>query len=265
MKRALIDGRAVAYDDRDGEGGSTPLVFLHMFGGSSRSWGAVLDRLAPGRRCIAVDIPGFGASDPVPPDVSVEGQAETIERLLDGLGVGRHGLVGHSMGGKLALIMAARRPERIASLALVAASPPGPEPGDDAERGRLLADHGDRPAMERLVTSLVERPLAPEMRSQLIDDHLRASQEGWRWWLERGAQEDLSVRAKDVRAPSLIVSGACDPVFPADVHDALALSVPRSQRARIAEAGHLLPLEAPEDIAALLSAHIPAAELARPR
>jgi len=253
--RLEIGGRALSYV-RQGEGAGPALVLLHFFGGSSRSWRGVMDRLPPDLTCVAVDLPGFGGSDPPEPGCTVESQAAAVEALLDRLGLGRRAVVGHSMGGKIALVLAARRPEQNPALVLVAASPPGPEPGDEAQRRELAASHGRREAMEALVRKITRRPLDPDTFRATVDDHLRAHHRAWSWWLQHGVQEDLSALAARVRSSALLLSGGADPVFKPDLHRMVAARLPHARQRTIPEVGHLLPLEAPDQLAAILQDEI---------
>jgi len=124
----------------DRGGGSPALVFLHYFAGSSRSWRHVVDRAANACRCVRLDVPGFGRSPPLP-TYSVHGVAQVIGAAITRLRLESYALVGHSMGGKLAVAVALARPLGLAGLVLVAPSPPSPEPMDEGERSRLLASH----------------------------------------------------------------------------------------------------------------------------
>src|SRR4051812_9621250 len=157
-------------------------------------------------------------------------------------------LVGHSMGGKLALAMALARPPGLAGLVLVGPSPPSPEPMDQGERSRLLATHGDRASAERTLQTITRRPLPADDVAACIEDNLRTSPEGWRWWLESGSREDIAAEAKSVAYPVLVLGGTDDPVIPPRVITAQVMSVlPNAQRREISGAGHLLPLEAAQE------------------
>lgn len=101
-----------------GEG--PPLLMLHGLGGSGRYWGGIAT-VAPERRIIAPDLPGFGHSDKPRVDYSRDFHVGALDDLLAALGVeGRLDVAGHSMGGILAALFAARHPERVNTLALVA-------------------------------------------------------------------------------------------------------------------------------------------------
>jgi 2-succinyl-6-hydroxy-2,4-cyclohexadiene-1-carboxylate synthase len=92
--------------------------------GSSRDWKATMATLKERFYCVAVDLPGHGASLGLSPeDHTMEGAARSLVGLLDELGVGSATVVGYSMGGRLALYFALRYPERCSGLFLESASP----------------------------------------------------------------------------------------------------------------------------------------------
>ncbi|MBU8900281.1 alpha/beta hydrolase [Corallococcus sp. H22C18031201] len=103
----------------EGSGG-TPVVFVHSLGGSARQWAAQVRHLRASRRVIAVDLSGHGRSAPPPQGrFDLEGLGEELARTLEGLGVRRAVLVGHSFGADVVLACAAAHPERVAGVLLV--------------------------------------------------------------------------------------------------------------------------------------------------
>jgi pimeloyl-ACP methyl ester carboxylesterase len=105
MRDTTVMSPDVAYD-RVGSG--PPLVLLHGLGLSRRVWRGVVDRLSTQRDVVAVDLPGFGDSPPLPDDRPTPAKmAEAIAALLDDLGLDRPHVAGHSMGGWVALELAA--------------------------------------------------------------------------------------------------------------------------------------------------------------
>jgi pimeloyl-ACP methyl ester carboxylesterase len=108
---------ALAVDD-EGRGG-LPVVFVHSLAGNSSHWAAQLEHLRPSRRAVALDLRGHGRSEPPRNgDYSIAGMAGDIEAVVDTLRLDRFVLVGHSMGGGVALTYAGAHP-RIAGLLLV--------------------------------------------------------------------------------------------------------------------------------------------------
>jgi len=112
------------YVEQAGEG--EPVVLLHGFCCSSFTWREVIPDLARRHRVIAPDLPGFGYTErpSTPQAYRFTGLGRTVTALLDRLELPSAHLVGHSMGGALALWVAERHPERVRSLTLVATATP---------------------------------------------------------------------------------------------------------------------------------------------
>jgi pimeloyl-ACP methyl ester carboxylesterase len=231
--------------------GEPILVFLHYFGGSSRTWGPVMSLLSDEFRCLAPDLRGWGDSPaPVTAGYSVDDMADDVAGLVSRLGLTRWVLIGHSMGGKVALALAARRPAGLERLLLAAPSPPSPEPMESVERARLRAAWGSRRAAEETLGKITALPLPPDVAKGAVEDTLRASRAAWEAWLDAGSREDITGRMADIRVPTSILAGGADGGMTPDL-------LRREVQARIVGAslsvvpsgGHLLPLEAPRSVA----------------
>ncbi len=237
-----------------GSTGRPALVFLHYFGGSGRTWKPVMDALvAAGWRCLAPDLRGFGKS-PAPGEDwthhTVDKMADDIAGLVGRLELERFIVVGHSMGGKVALALAARQPAGLVGLALVSPSPPTPEPMKATERSRLLSGYGDAAAMKKTLRQITARPLSDATRDAAIADNLRASEPAWRAWLDHGSREDISARVPRIKVPVRVVVGAKDKAITGELvtPEILArVSGPEALLKSVPDVGHLLPLEAPSD------------------
>ena len=237
----------------------TRLFFLHALGASARSWTQVIAAL-PDHDCVALDLPGFG-------DHAAMGHRSVAETLDWFAGeVARYGdapwlIVGHSMGGKIATLTAARAPTGLVGLVLVAASPPAPEPMDEARRAEMLGWFADgaarRAQAEKFVSANTAEPLSPSLAEQAIADVRRSAPDAWRGWLEQGAREDWSKRAGVIDTPALIIAGAEDGDLGEDAQR--RLNAPHYAHARVelvADAAHLIPYEQPQALAALIADHV---------
>ena len=123
--RAAVGGR-----------GEPTLVLIHGFGDHLMTWRAVFDRLATSHRVIAFDLPGFGVSEKPDGKYTLDAQTDRVRSLLENV-PGPVVLVGHSMGGEIALNVALADPDRVQSLVLIA--PAGFDVGLAGVQQRVLA------------------------------------------------------------------------------------------------------------------------------
>jgi len=252
MKLELTNGNYEVYER--GEVSARPtLLFLHYFAGSSRAWYEVIAQLENSNYCLALDLRGFGASVSFNDAYAVEDYASDVTELAQKLNLTRYILVGHSMGGKVALAVAARQPKELEALLLCAPSPPSPEPMTEAERRRLLSTHGSRAAALETIQKIVAHPLPAPLLERAVEDNLRSGARAWQAWLEQGSRADISGLMKQITVPVKVVVGAADPVIsPALLKSALLGQLASSSLEIIADAGHLLPLEVPEKLASFI-------------
>lgn len=122
VHHAVLSGVRLAYELR-GNPSATPLVLLHALGQDRRSWAPVAGRFAEQFRVVAVDLRGHGESD-WPGTYSFQLMADDVLHLLDHLQLKRVTLVGHSMGGVVAYMLAEQRSDRIERLIVEDAPPP---------------------------------------------------------------------------------------------------------------------------------------------
>ncbi|MEZ0484851.1 alpha/beta fold hydrolase [Fibrella aquatica] len=236
------------------------IIFLHYYGGSVRSWDAVLDQLATEFHCLAIDLPGFGDSPALSAHQTVDDVAEAVANVLVAqVGDKPFLLVGHSMGGKIALAIAAGTLATpsfpgLQSLLLLAPSPPGPEPIADKDRQEMLDKPGlspakQRKAAEKTADNITNLPISADVRQTIIDDNLRSSPEGWVAWPAVGSRDDITDRMHRVNVPVTILAG--------DQDRALSPSVqPKQVQPYLSQAwlhiirgaGHLLPQETPDQV-----------------
>ncbi len=251
--RIQLEGYTLNVEEQ-GQGPHT-LIFLHYFGGSAQTWREVSAALAHQAHCIALDLKGFGASDAPLTGYTMAEQANDLAAVIEALKLKRYTLVGHSMGGKIALAFAARPCDDLQELILVAPSPPTPEPMSAAERERLLSGYGQRQAAEATLHKITVQPLSTAQRESIIADNLRSSQAAWRAWLETGSREDISAQMANVQVPVTVIAGSTDPVIDLDLikHEVLSRFAHESL-ITLAQIGHLSPLEAPEQLAGAIGA-----------
>lgn len=225
------------------------LLFLHFFGGSGSTWAECAAILAgEGFPCLTPDLRGFGDSRTVG-DFSFAANVRDVRAICDSLAGEEVILIGHSMGGKIALAVASERPESVVGLVLVAPSPPTPEPMPDDERMRLLVGLGDRHAAEETLSKITAGPLSVGLRERFLRDSVRVKPAAWREWLEDGTRQDISEEIAPVVVPTLILVGAEDETITRELMGREV--VPHCTNCvveTVPDAAHLIPLEQPEPL-----------------
>lgn len=250
MSQLMIETNGATIRVVESGAGEPALVFLHYWGGSSRTWRGVIDRLTGKARCIALDQRGWGESVATDGRHDLAAMADDVEAVTQRLGLSRFVLVGHSMGGKVAQIVAGRRPAGLAGLVLVAPAPPTPMPAPEAQRAAMLASYGSREGVLQALSVLTARPLSNKLREQVIEDTLAAAPEAKRAWTDRGMIEDISAELVGLTTPTIVVIGDRDQVeHEAALRDVFARFLPQATLRVLKGVGHLSPLQAPDAIA----------------
>jgi pimeloyl-ACP methyl ester carboxylesterase len=175
------------------------------------------------------------------------------------LGLERYVLVGHSMGGKAALLAASRRPEGLAALALIA--PASSRPAVDVETAAGFAHAFDsRDAVGASIEHLLtEHPLPPRLREEVIDDALNSNHDAQLAWPLDGMARDITAVAGAIDVPVVVLAGRQDKVESLEnLQSNLLPFIPGARMTILAGTGHLSPLEVPRQIAREL-------ELGQPR
>ncbi len=249
-----------------GSGGLPTVFLLHYLGGSAREWSAVTALLAGHFRCVAIDLPGFGdAADR--PGYSVAEMADAVSEAIRAENPPRWVLVGHSMGAKVATLVARRAEDGAEELAglshlvLLAGSPPAPEPMDETRRKTMMSwfsadGAASRAEAQSFVDASVGQALPTALNGPAVDDVLRTCRAAWLAWLESGSREDWADRIGVLRTPALIVAGEKDAdLGPAAQASLMARHFASPRLSTLSGAGHLLPMERPAEVARLVADH----------
>jgi pimeloyl-ACP methyl ester carboxylesterase len=247
-RQVTVQGGQLPVWERTGK--SPTVVFLHYWGGSHRTFEPVIARLAPERGVVSYDHRGWGAARHLPGPYGIEQLADDVLDVVGGLGLGAYLLAGHSMGGKIAQIVAARRPEGLAGLVLIAPAPP--QPAVDAQSAEAMSHAYDSRSTvsDALQHVLTRQPLAARVHEQAIADSLAAEDEARRAWPLRGLTQDITAAAKAIDVPALVVAGQYDQVDPPASLEANLLPFIQDARMTVIEGtGHLSPLEVPGQVA----------------
>ncbi|MFJ3415957.1 alpha/beta fold hydrolase [Streptomyces sp. NPDC086082] len=247
------------YDHRPGTGPA--LVFLHYWGGSARTWDLVVDRLA-GRAVLTVDFRGWSRSNGLPGPCTLGQLADDTLAVIADAGVTDHVLVGHSMGGKVAQLVAATRPAGLRGIVLVGSAPAKPSAQITPEYQEALShaydsDESVAGARDHILTAT---RLPASLKARVAVDSRAGADAGRTEWPLHGIAEDITKHTSMINVPALVIAGENDQVEPADVLRADLLPyLSQAEFTVIPSTGHLIPLEAPEDLADAITAFAPAA------
>ncbi len=229
------------------------LVLLHFFGSSRREWIETGVALASDFRVLSIDTPGYGEANAIG-GYSVAEMADAFSKTIAEMRLKRFVLVGHSMTGKIAAVLARRSLPGLEKLVLLTASPPSPEPIAPADRATMLAQAvPTRADAEHYIRDNSSLPLRRDVFERAVEDRLRANPAAWRAWLETGSREDWSGQVGTLSLPTLVIAAEKDKSLGPAVQR--ELTMPHFSKARlevVAGCGHLVPMEAPEKLTGLL-------------
>ena len=248
IKLLLLFSMHLHYTDN---GQSAPtLVFLHYFGGAASSWNEVIIHLQNEFRCIAIDLYGFGHSPAPTSQVTVEGSSENVRELIQYLTLTNYILIGHSMGAKIAVDVAAKSPKGLQGLILIAPSPPSPEPMKEKDRQDMCNAFGNRKAIEKMLKNALGSAIPDEVFEREVQNNLLVSETAWKSWPESGSKEDISLRMQYVNVPVHILYGEKDKRFTKKfLQREYSQYFKTFSLIEVMDAGHLVPVEAPEKAA----------------
>jgi len=245
------------YDHRPGTGPT--LVFLHYWGGSARTWDLVVDRLVD-RDVLTVDFRGWSRSSALPGPYTLGQLADDTLAVLADARVTDYVLVGHSMGGKVAQLVAAVRPAGLRGIVLVGSGPAKPAAQITPEYQEALSHAYDSAesvagARDHVLTA-TELP-AP-VKAQIVTGARSVTDAARTEWPLRGIAQDITEHTRMISVPALVVAGEKDQVEPIDVlRDNLLPYLSRADFVVIPHTGHLIPLEAPADLVEAITAFAP--------
>lgn len=246
---------------RETGAGPETVLFLHGLALTRTSWDPQLVSLADRFRCVAWDLPGYGASSPIA-ELTFEAIADAVASLVDLLGVERVHVVGLSFGGMHALHTALRHPDRVDRLVLLGSSPAFGIDGTDPDTWRRLRldplDRGITPAdMAPNVLTRVGGPgLVGEALDEAIASMARIPASGLRAAVECLPSHDVRERLGEIAAPTLVAVGEMDEETPVAYSQLLSAGIPDARLEILQGLGHLTPVEAPDVVTELIRSHL---------
>lgn len=251
----------LSYNLLDGDATLPAIVLLHGLFGSKTNFNSLAKAMVQrtGRRVLTVDARNHGDS-PHSPDASYEAMSQDLQGLLPQLGLSPCVLVGHSMGGKTAMLLALQRPDVVERLVVVDISPVGTTPGSylgnfiaamkavdipekiPHSRARKLAD-------EQLSSVVKEASIRQFLLTNLVEVNGRFS---WRVNLDALAGQldkilTFPQQLESYPAPTLFLLGGNSPYVPPSHHSAIKQLFPQTQIQTVPDAGHWVHSDKPQD------------------
>lgn len=246
-----VDGRTLRFLRQGDDAGGDPAVLLHGFGGDLNNWLFNQGALAAERTVYALDLPGHGGSSKQIGSGDLEEFRGVLAGFLDTAGAEKAHLVGHSMGGAIALDFALNNPGRVASLVLIASAGLGSEIAGDYIEGfvREGRRRGIKPHLEKLFSNpaLVSRQLIDDILKYKRLDGVEAALRTIAEAMFPGGRQVrvLRDRLSELSAPVLVLWGEGDRILPV-VH---AEGLPDNVQTRIfGGQGHMAQMEAPAEV-----------------
>ncbi|WP_242112528.1 alpha/beta fold hydrolase [Luteimonas aquatica] len=268
----VIGGKRWAYAERAADRSGAPtLVMVHGYTGSKENWYRLAQRLRGRYRLVIPDLPGWGESQrDADADYGYAAQAENVAAFIRAVCGAPVVLVGHSMGGGIAALTAARHPDLVARVALIDAA--GVNFEENGFAREVLAGGNpfgvtDAASLQRYLGIVVHDrrvlPPIPWPVSNIVIAQRRADGAFEQSILEhigRGADQFLpGAEAARIRQPALLVWGAHDQVIDPSAMAAYAAQIPQARQLLLDRSGHSPIIEQPDEVAAAVAGLVEAA------
>jgi pimeloyl-ACP methyl ester carboxylesterase len=233
-----------------GEGSGTPILFLHGFVDSSRSFEALLEKFPLPAASFRLDFRGHGETEPATSYAVADLAADAIEFIERVIGTPAT-VVGHSMGSIVAQRVASLRPDLVRELVLIGAAPTAANHPELSELRAEIAKFDEvvpRDFVEAFQRSTVYAPISEAAINGYIEESGKVGIGAWRGALS-GLLDEPPSDAQPVAIPALVLWGANDGVFGADAQEALARLLPLRKTVHYDDAGHAPHWEFPARVA----------------
>ena len=239
-----VEGKKLAYLEM---GTGPAVVIIHGVGGHKEDWKGVAAALSATHHVFAIDMLGFGESSKTGEDLSMPVQAAAIKALLESHGIAKADIVGNSVGGWVATTFAATYPERVRKLIIIDAAGfkamfEGPPP--------VNFDPNNADEMQKLIDFTINGPVAktPGLAQHAFDAYVSSGEKAITatWGKSLYASTRLEALFPKVKAPTLVLWGADDKLFPSVLCSAFSAQIPGSTCHMIPGAGHFPQIDQPD-------------------
>jgi pimeloyl-ACP methyl ester carboxylesterase len=270
----LIEMRGLRFHYRDwapARDGAPTLVLLHGYTGHARTWDAFAEAMTDRYRVIALDQRGHGETQWAPAgQYGVEEMTGDLTAFVGALGLRDFTLLGLSMGGMVAMDYAGRRPPELARLVIVDIGPELVRSGSSRiQAGQQASDvFASREAAFAAARAADPRPPEAHHRHRVDYSLMRTEDGAWTWRYDRALRSPAGMRWQPAEAgwaacakiavPTLIIRGALSDILSPEIATRMTQVIPDATLVEVADAGHSVPLDAPEGFAAAVRGWLPA-------
>ena len=241
-----------------GKADGEPVIMLHGYTDSWFSYSLVLPRLNPNLRGISISQRGHGDSDRPLSGYADADFAADVDALMEEMGIERAVIVGHSMGSFFAQTFAIRYPHRVKGLVLIGSATVAGNEGIVGLRDfvRTLTDPVDSAFIREFQASTIFHPVAPEFLDAVVAESQKLPARVWKDALDGLIATENAPRLGEIAAPTLIVWGDRDAIFPRSEQELLDAAIPGSTLLIYPETGHAPHWEHPREFTRDLEAFI---------
>ncbi|WP_298955425.1 3-oxoadipate enol-lactonase [uncultured Methylobacterium sp.] len=254
MPQIQANGTHLNYE-LSGPSGAPVVVFSNSLGTSLAMWDAVVPHLRGRYRILRYDTRGHGASEVRDEPAEVADLADDLLGLLDALGIARAHVVGLSLGGMTGQALAAKAPDRVQSLTLMATAAWMPTREAWDERAETVRAQGT----QAIVAATMGRwftpgfpDRAPDAVAAVSRQFVECDRHGYAVCCNAIGRMDLRPILGRITAPTLVIAGRDDPATPPAKSEEICAGIPQAELVVLPKAAHLLAVEQPEAAAAHL-------------
>jgi non-heme chloroperoxidase len=237
-----------------GDQAGEAIIFLHGYSDSWFSFSRVLPLLSPSYHAFALTQRGHGDSDKPECCYTPDDFAADVDAFMDAVGIEEATLVGASTGALFAQRVALSYPRRVSRLVLIAAQTPAHELealSGLREEVRALEDPVPPEFVREFQKSTIYHPVPQEFLETAISESLKLPAHVWRDYLEQAVlsiDHDYVLELREIKAPTLILWGEQDALFPREEQERLATKIPGATLKIYPESGHAVHWERPEEV-----------------
>lgn len=243
------------------QGDGIPVLYVHGNTGSLAWYAGVMD--IPGCRTLALDMPNFGRSGPLPGEPDLDAYADVVAGFIRAMGLDRPVVVGHSLGGGVCISLAARYPELARGMILVdSAAPSGLVTPEDRHPGIELM-RTNRAVLKQALAAIAPTLQDAAFFERLVDDAVRMAAPAWIGNARALGRFDYVGRCGAFTAPVLVLRGAKDVIITEAMARETAEAFPGGQLEVLDHVGHSVMVEDPAGFARIVAGFVAGLSAAR--